>query len=155
MLAVTTVSAVTFHDYAEEIARSKYPEDTSDEKIAARIRSREPISAGTVRAWKSDPPAARYAIAFSRVYEVPLSEVLVNAYGESYNLTPEELKVPVSMDPDSLSNEQLIDVLRQRLGVSKPSGDRSRKMVDRQREVKRQRQSRDQSRNMSRNLRDS
>lgn len=117
MLAVTTVPAVTFHDYADKIARSKHPEDTSDEKIAARINPVERVTQNTVRGWKFSPPSARYAIAFSRVYEVPLSEVLVEAYGEAYNLTPEELGVPVSMDPGTLSNRQLIDLLSERLGV--------------------------------------
>lgn len=107
MLAVTTVSAVTFHDWMRKTAEGKHPEDTSDEKIAARINPKERVTQNTVRGWKFEPPAARYVIAFSRVYKVPLSEVLVKAYSESYNLTLDELNVPVSMDPHAMPTDEL------------------------------------------------
>lgn len=128
---VVTVSAVTFHDWVRSTAGHD-----SYETIAAKIGT----TGNTVRSWKSTAPAARFVIAFARVYGVPIPEAFMQAYG----LTADELGVTVSPDPRRLSNDELVSEVARRIKgdgaqpepASEPQAGRSRRLKDEQRKRK-------------------
>lgn len=123
MLGLSTVPAVTFHDWVREVAG-----DDSYETIGAKVGT----TGNTVRSWKHTAPAARFVIAFAREYGRPIPEAFMQAYG----LTAEELGVEVVDDPRRLTNDQLVEELRRRL--TDAEGPAYSDRLTRQREQERQ-----------------
>ena len=105
MLKGITLTRVDWYAYVRRIAGAD-----SDMRIAARIG----VTQSTVSRWRDRSPNAVHVIEFARAYQdrgASVPDALMAAYG----VTPDELGVPVSMDPHTLSADVLIAEVARRL----------------------------------------